>query len=241
MSRFFVIIYLVIVEEVFVLDHLLAKISKIGMESNINKVILFGSRARGDNNEKSDYDIAFVSSNLTPRLKCTVIEKIDEIDTVHKIDVVFLSNLNGNDELTINIKRDGKILMSKFETKFNNFKNALQKLKDGISDYDKAKIETIRDGVIQRFEFTTELAWKSVREYLLTEGIIDINTPKTVMKEAFSAGIISNEQGWLQILNDRNATSHIYDEEEAVEIFDRIITQHINLFNELFVKLENAI
>ncbi len=222
------------------MDYLLAEISKIGIENNINKVILFGSRARGDNSEKSDYDIAFVSTNITPQLKSAIAERIDEIDTFHKIDVVFLRDLNGEDELTVNIKRDGKILMNRFETKFNNFRNALQKLKDGISDYDKAKIETIRDGVIQRYEFTTELAWKTIREYLLSEGVVDINTPKSVMKEAFSAGVILDESGWIQILNDRNATSHIYDEKEAIEIFDRIKTQHINLFDELSIKLEKV-
>ena len=73
----------------------------------------------------------------------------------------------------------------------------------------------MRDGTIQRFEFTTELAWKTVREYLLNEGMTDINTPKSVMKEAFAAGVIDDEQGWLQILNDRNGTSHIYDESRA--------------------------
>ena len=201
-------------------------------------MILFGSRARGDNTQKSDYDIAFVSGNLTAQLKCKITEQIEEIDTFHKIDLVFLANLNGNDELTQNIKKDGKILMNKFENKLNNFKNALLKLKEGISDYDKAKIETIRDGVIQRYEFTTELAWKSVREYLLSEGVVDINTPKIVMREAYGAGIINDEQGWLQILIDRNLTSHIYDEKEAVEIFSRIRTQHIILFDKLLSKLE---
>ena len=221
------------------MDYLLAEISKIGIENNIGKVILFGSRARGDNTDKSDYDIAFVSGNISPQLKCTITEQVEEIDTFHKIDLVFLKNLDGNDELTLNIKKDGKTLMNKFETKFNNFRNALLKLKEGIADYDKAKMETIRDGVIQRYEFTTELAWKTVREHLLSEGMVDINTPKAVMREAYSAGIIEDEQGWIQILNDRNATSHIYDEKEAAEIFDRIKTEHINLFNALAIKLEN--
>ena len=221
------------------MDYLLAEISKIGIENNISKIILFGSRARGDNTDKSDYDIAFVSGNISPQLKCTITEQVEEIDTFHKIDLVFLKNLDGNDELTLNIKKDGKTLMNKFETKFNNFRNALLKLKEGIADYDKAKIETIRDGVIQRYEFTTELAWKTVREHLLSEGMVDINTPKAVMREAYSAGIIEDEQGWIQILNDRNATSHIYDEKEAAEIFDRIKTEHINLFNALAIKLEN--
>lgn len=222
------------------MEKLFLEICAIGKEYNINKIILFGSRARGDNTEKSDYDICFVSNNITSAMKCEIMDKIDEVDTLHKIDVVFLNDLNGTDNLTLNIKKDGKILMSKFETKLNNFKNALKKLNDGISDYEKVKIETIRDGVIQRFEFTTELAWKTVRALLLEESVIDINTPKSVIREAFSAGFVEDEQGWLQILNDRNSTSHIYDEEEAVEIFERIRTKHVVLFNNLLKKLIQA-
>lgn len=65
----------------------------------------------------------------------------------------------------------------------------------------------------------------------------DVNTPKNVMKAAFAADIIINEEGWLTILRDRNSTSHIYDEDDANEIFNRIITQHIKLFDELSDKL----
>lgn len=219
------------------MEQLLAEICAIAKKCKINKVILFGSRARGDNTEKSDYDICFVSGELTPEIKSGILSKIDDIDTFHKIDTVFLKNLDGTDELTLNIKKDGIILMSKFDTKLNNLKNAFERLNDGLADYEKAAMETIRDGVIQRFEFTTELAWKTVREYLLEEGVIDINTPKSVMKEAFSAGIIEDEQGWIQVLNDRNSTAHIYDESEAAEIFGRIRTKHIVLFRKLLEKL----
>ena len=60
-----------------------------------------------------------------------------------------------------------------------------------------------------------------------------INSPKQVMKEAFNNNLLADEQGWLKILQDRNATSHIYDEAEAEEIFARITTKHITLFTAL--------
>ena len=97
---------------------------------------------------------------------------------------------------------------------------------------------TLRDGVIQRFEFTTELAWKSTREYLLSEGETDINSPKPVMRAALRTDLITDEQGWIKILDDRNMTSHIYDEEEVQAIFERIRTKHIVLFKELLDILE---
>ncbi len=98
---------------------------------------------------------------------------------------------------------------------------------------------TLRDGVIQRFEFTTELAWKTIREYLIIQEVNDINSPKSVMSEAFNNNIITDDKGWLQILRDRNSTSHIYDEEDADEIYARIKTTHIELFDKLSEKLKN--
>ena len=77
--------------------------------------------------------------------------------------------------------------MTKFEQTFSNFKNALARLEESITEYDENPdfSLSIRDGAIHRFEFTTDLAVKSVREYLLSELVFDIDTPKAVMREAF--------------------------------------------------------
>ena len=75
--------------------------------------------------------------------------------------------------------------MSKFETKLTNFSNALERLKEAIEEFEKDNSSNvIRDGVIQRFEFTYELAWKTTKEYLEDIGIVDKNSPKAVIKEA---------------------------------------------------------
>ena len=99
---------------------------------------------------------------------------------------------------------------------------------------------TVRDGVIQRFEFTTELAWKTAREYLLALEVSDINNPKNVMSEAFRNQLITDEAGWLQILRDRNATPHMYDDKDAADIYHRIASAHIRLFDELLHKLQTV-
>ena len=110
----------------------------------------------------------------------------------------------------------------------------ISRLHEALEEFEaNSSLTTIRDGVIQRFEFTAELAWKTIREYLISQEVSDINTPKNVMKAAFSDDIITDEEGWLTILRDRNMTSHIYDEGDADEIFKRIVTQHIKLFDEL--------
>ncbi len=215
------------------MDAVLKKIIAVANQYGAGKAVLFGSRARGDSTQKSDYDIAFILPGMTDDTKNKILNELEDIDTLYKIDAVFLESLDGDDELTKNIRKDGIVLMDKFQTKFNNFKNALAALKEAVSDFDKTALLSVRDGVIQRFEFTAELAWKTVREYLIDEGIAEINTPKSVMKAAFAANLVDDEDGWIQILNDRNATSHIYDEDEADKIFERIRSKHIALFTKL--------
>lgn len=215
------------------MDKVLNEIKQIALNyKNINKIVLFGSRARGDNTDKSDYDIA-VFANMDYSDECKFKNDIDDIETFYKIDLVFIKERHIGTEIYQNIMNDGVTIMDKFQTKLNNYQNALARLHEAIEESKTSESLVIRDGVIQRFEFTAELAWKTIREYLLIHGVSDINTPKNVMRAAFSADIITNEQGWLAILRDRNSTSHIYDEADADKIYQRIITEHIKLFDEV--------
>ena len=125
--------------------------------------------------------------------------------------------------------------------KLNIYKNVLQKLHEAIEETNSVKCSIRRDGTIHRFELTTELAWKTIREYLLAMEVSDINSPRAVMKEAFSNDIITEEEKWIQILRDRNSTSHIYDQEEADEIYSRIANEHIILFDALLETLMSKI
>lgn len=202
----------------------------------IRKVVLFGSRARQDHTPQSDYDIAVFAPALTAAEQSLFQNDIEAIDTFRKIDTVFVKERQKNTEFYHNIKRDGVVLMDKFQTKLKNYQNALARLHESLVESQATESLTVRDGVIQRFEFTAELAWKTAREYLLTLEVADINNPKNVMGEAFRNQLITDETGWPQILRDRNATSHIYDEEDAADIYHRIATAHIRLFDELLNK-----
>lgn len=118
-------------------------------------------------------------------------------------------------------------------SKIENYLRAVERLSQAVSEAGENPSDLIRDGVIQRFEFCSELAWKAMREYLIDQGFWQINSPKSVMKEAYAANIISDERKWIGILNDHNLTAHIYDEERAVEIFNRIRTDYLEAFQEL--------
>ena len=77
------------------------------------------------------------------------------------------------------------------------------------------------DGTIQRFEFTLELTWKTLKRQLEAEGI-KAATPRETLKQACQAGWLDDEDAWLQMLRDRDGTSHIYDEAAARRIYDSI-------------------
>ncbi|HQW57362.1 MAG TPA: HI0074 family nucleotidyltransferase substrate-binding subunit [Gammaproteobacteria bacterium] len=110
--------------------------------------------------------------------------------------------------------------MLKTQIKFEKFCKALATLEaiylKPVMD-DRANI----DATIQRFEFTFELGWKFLKDYFAEKGVI-LNYPKEIIQEAFAVGLINNESLWLQMLFDRNMTSHTYNEQLADEIYHRI-------------------
>lgn len=213
------------------------EIAQLGKKFGAAEIKLFGSRARGDNRERSDIDIAVFGMNKNMQLPFT--ESIEALPTLLDFDIVFVSEKTDS-RLLENIKRDGITLMSKFEEKYSKLCDATERLKESINDYETTPLSSIRDGVIQRFEFCTELSWKAAREYLADQGYIDINSPKAVMKQSYADGLIQDEIGWLELLNARNLTSHIYDEETAKEIFNSIKDEYILLFEALIKQFSNV-
>lgn len=204
---------------------------------NIYKIVLFGSRARGDYRPNSDIDLAIFSSSNSNLEVANFTDEIEDLDTLLKFDIVFMTP-DADPRLLENVKQEGVILMELLSNKVENFKKAVDRLSEGILELQANKSSVVRDGVIQRFEFTTELAWKAAREYLMDQGFVDINSPKSVMKEAFSYGLITDDKIWIQLLNDRNLTSHIYKEEIADEICERIIKTYFQEFKALSKRLK---
>jgi nucleotidyltransferase substrate binding protein (TIGR01987 family) len=113
-------------------------------------------------------------------------------------------------------------------------KKAYRKLSSGIK---LTKDELDRDGVIQRFEFTFELLWKALKIYLENQGII-VKTPRDSFAQAFRINIISDEKIFLDMLEDRNNASHIYDEETSKKIFNRIKENYELKIKEVLIFLE---
>lgn len=203
---------------------------------NIYKIVLFGSRARGDYRPNSDIDLAIFSRSISNLEVANFTNEIEDLDTLLKFDIVLMTP-DTDPRLLENVKQEGVVLMELLSNKVENLRKAVERLSEGILELQANQSSIVRDGVIQRFEFTTELAWKATREYLMDQGFVDINSPKSVMKEAFSFGLITDDKIWIQILNDRNLTSHIYKEEIADEICERIIKTYFREFKALSKRL----
>lgn len=110
--------------------------------------------------------------------------------------------------------------MLKSKIKFEKFQKALLSL-EAIYLKPMQEDRSNVDAVIQRFEFTFELAWKFLKDYFF-EHDMELNYPKEVIQQAFAVHLIQNEAIWIKMLRDSNITSHTYDEKLADEIFSRI-------------------
>lgn len=100
--------------------------------------------------------------------------------------------------------------------------SALKDSLNSLEDILKQPInEYLRDGVIQRFEYTFELSWKMINRYFKTIGINNIpNGPKPLLREAAREGLIDDIDAWFDFLEARNLTSHTYNEEFAEKVYE---------------------
>lgn len=128
--------------------------------------------------------------------------------------------------------------MRSLDFKFMNLEKAYQRLKEACDVYD-GENDMIRDSVIQRFEFTYELTHKTLQELMKYEGVtLDNSFPRTIFKKAYANHLIEDEKAWIKLLEDRNATSHIYNEKLADEIAGRITAQYVVIIGELVGKIK---
>jgi nucleotidyltransferase substrate binding protein (TIGR01987 family) len=112
--------------------------------------------------------------------------------------------------------------------RFENFDRALALLQDALARGPSALNQLEKEGVVQRFEYTLELAWKTIKDYLEESGLVlTAVTPRQVVKDAFAARIVADGQTWIDMLDHRNLLSHTYDPvnfEQAVDaIHDRYL------------------
>lgn len=123
----------------------------------------------------------------------------------------------------------------RWQYRFDNYKRAFGLLREAIELSTRRPLADLeREGVIQRFEFTWELAWKLLNDLLVAEGVhLDTVTPRSVLRAAFKARLISDGEAWMKALDARNRMSHTYDSNAVGRVVDEIARDYLRLFDEL--------
>ena len=127
----------------------------------------------------------------------------------------------------------------RWEQRFSNYQKALAKLGQVVEQRNFEDLSELeKEGLIQRFEYTYELAWKTLQDLLRDKGYLDIAGPNPVLTQAFQDGYISNNTGWRRMKKAREMTSHTYNSDTAEEIAENIMDEYYGLLKALQLRLE---
>ena len=120
--------------------------------------------------------------------------------------------------------------------RFDNFEKACKKLfeitESSISQDNLSELE--KEGLVQRFEYTFELAWKTLQDYLLYLGFEFQSGPNTTIQMSFDNNLLTNHDSWRKMAQARNITSHTYNEEDVLEIVNDIFYSYSPLLRQLY-------
>lgn len=125
----------------------------------------------------------------------------------------------------------------RWKQRFSNYQKAYAKLSEVVENNSLDKLTDLEmEGLIQRFEYTYELAWKVMKDYLQYQGITG---SRDAIREAFQKELITNGESWMDMIKSRNQTVHLYNEATAKEIAESIFKTYFDLFKDFKIKLEN--
>lgn len=123
--------------------------------------------------------------------------------------------------------------------RFNHFTKALLQLKEAVALAQERPLTKLEEqGLIQAFEFTHELAWNTLKDFLEERGVQNLYGSKDATRAAFKTGLIENGEAWMDMIQSRNLTSHTYEEAIAAEIVSAIRASYFAEFEALQMKLE---
>ena len=125
----------------------------------------------------------------------------------------------------------------RWKQRLSNFKKALSRLEEFIDKGELTRLE--EQGLIKAFEYTYELAWNTLRDFLKYQGYTDIYGSRDTIRQAFELELIQDGQSWMDMLESRNKTSYTYNEETAEEICRAVREVYFDLFQQLKNKLQN--
>lgn len=126
----------------------------------------------------------------------------------------------------------------RWHQRLRSFRKAFDQLDRATSLAAERELSDLeQQGLIQAFEFTHELAWKTLRDFLESRGAADIYGSRDVTREAFAKGLIENGEAWMDMIQSRIQTSHSYNQETADEIANAVLSSYLAKFRQLLARL----
>lgn len=203
-------------------------------QNGIQWIKLFGSRARGDAKKTSDVDLAVLGTEGAIRKLAIALE---DSNVPYTFDVIDYER-QVNENLQKAIDQEGKMLfatvggkysmtIAQLQMKWEDYHKAMKRLR--IAANSQADADGLYlDATIQRFEFCFELAWKLMKAMLDYEGI-EASSPRSSIREGWKQAMIDSAEDWLQMQEQRNLSSHTYNESTAQDIYEKICSKYIDL------------
>lgn len=128
---------------------------------------------------------------------------------------------------------------TRWKQRYNNLIKAYRQLKSANDRFAELSILE-KEGMVHRFEYTFELSWKTLKDYLESRGV-QVQFPRDIIKEAFSSGIIHDGQVWMSMLDNRNLMSHTYHEEIFKDVVNNIHSVYFPAITRLTEYLETEL
>ena len=122
----------------------------------------------------------------------------------------------------------------RWKQRFQNFDRGFVLLREALEHGPTALSPLEKDGVIQRFKYTFELAWKTIKDFLEAGGlVVSPITPRQIIKDAFAAKVLADGQAWIDMLDHRNLLSHTYDFAVFEKAVDAIYARYLPAMDSL--------
>jgi nucleotidyltransferase substrate binding protein (TIGR01987 family) len=127
----------------------------------------------------------------------------------------------------------------RWEQRLANFSIALEQLSMAVELAGQRPLSDLeKQGLIQAFEFTHELAWNVMKDYFAYQGNPSITGSRDAVRESFNKGIVTDGEGWMEMIKSRNQSSHTYNKKVAEEIADKIVTSYHLLFHAFLQRMQ---
>ena len=122
----------------------------------------------------------------------------------------------------------------------SNYRSALARLGEAVDLSGQRTLSDLeRQGLIQAFEFTHELSWKTLKDFLASRGSEELYGSPDTTREAFAQGLITDGEAWMEMIRHRNLSTHTYDEATVQEIVTAVVSRYIDAFQELESRLRH--